>query len=438
MLNGWGNTSPAGGNGSQQEPVALLVAAQPSTATVWASGLQVDTRFRVSGLANTPEVIQTMLAYNPEAILLDAQLFSGPGPLTRFLVGVQAACYVVVPQGAPEEAINNMRGVPSVKGVFVGAINVVDVAGRIYVDTQSLRTQAPTMKAQWGGTQSAGMAGGLRVIAVWNRSGGVGKSTIAAGLALDAAQRGFKTLLVGLGVPDPLPVMLGLKAEPSISAWLGHPSPEGLQASIQKVGALDVVCGLQDVLREPQLAANPDCPESINKLAFYASYGGYSIIILDTPAAGPAPNAISASNNLVLVARPTFPDAVTSAEAFRVVTKKLAGQHTIGLGNIYTVLNQGRNGLLTSNEWHDAANTLCRNAQLSGFPPIVATIPDVPELPVAANAGRSPLASSDQFARPIHRLGDMLFGSKVGSDVDAAAEATQVIKLGPIRIRKGA
>ena len=155
-------------------------------------------------------------------------------------------------------------------------------------------------------------------------------------------------------------------------------------------------------------------------------------MILDTPESGPYLNAISASNTMIMVAAPMVDHAVITAEAYRMAFKRLRDQHRIGIGNIFVVLNRHRSGLLSSNEWHEAADAYTRAMNAGHFPPVAIVIPDVLDVQLAANAGRSPLSAGDDFATPIHRLGDMLFGSQTVSGKDNE----KVLKLGPFQIRR--
>ena len=94
--------------------------------------------------------------------------------------------------------------------------------------------------------------------------------------------------------------------------------------------------------------------------------------------------------------------------------------------------------MMTADEWHRAADAACRKMGLSiGFPPVVATIPYAPEVGIAQDNGRSALDSSDEFARPIHKLADMLFGGAAASSSVSRnqRESGNVIKLGPLKIR---
>jgi len=157
---------------------------------------------------------------------------------------------------------------------------------------------------------------------------------------------------------------------------------------------------------------------SISSLVTTAAYGGYAAILLDAPASSSlASNAVMSANTWVLVARPTLADAWASVDALRTVTQRAAGQHRIAPGNIFVLLNMRGSGMLSPNEWHQAADSACRKLGLAtGFPPVAAVIPFVPGVPLSQDAGRPVLDSDDEFARPIHGLADMLFGGTGPAD----------------------
>jgi cellulose biosynthesis protein BcsQ len=323
-----------------------------------------------------------------------------------------------------------------VRGVYLNDVNLSQVAGRIFSEVVALRNQAPTMGTPSKGYRTDRIAGGLRVISVWSRTGGCGKSTIATALALEASQRGIKTLLVGLSVPDiSLPTFLDLKTTPNLFGWLASPNLEsGIKTNVQSKGKLDVLVGLQDGIKEGELVKPPDDPASINQLVINATFGGYSVVILDTPVSGAYFNAISASNTMIMVSTPMIDQAVTSAEAYRMAFKRMRDQHRIGAGNVFVVINRFRPGLLSSNEWHEAADAYTQAMGIGHFPPVAEVIPDVPEVAFAANAGRNVLTAGEEFAAPIHRLGDVLYGDGGSS---SAHDQQRVFRLGPIRFRKG-
>jgi len=434
-MSGWGNNGHGESGG---DAIVLILAGPPARVTAWSQVFQMDSRFRVVTFATDPQDLQAKLAYNPEVILLDAVIFSSPDTLMQFLTRVQGAAYIVLPPGVTDAVARPIREMSAVKGVFVGDVNLTDLIARMVNDTAALRRQAPALsRPAWQqGGQTA--VTGLRVVTVWNRVGGSGKSTLAAALALDAAQRGLRTLLAGLSAPDvSLPVFLNLKTVPNLSQWLARPTFEdGIQPAVQRIGNLDVLVGLQDSLREKDLLQKPEEQTSINSLVIAATFGGYAVVVLDCPVSVVYPAAISASNTLVLVSTPTVDAAVATAEAYRVVFQKLSGQHRVGVGNVFIVLNRGRSGLLSPDEWHEAARTFAQSVGITGFPPVAAAVPEIPEVALTANAGRSVLTASEQFARPVHKLGDALFGAPAAG-FGQKDEGSAVVKFGPIRIRKG-
>ena len=435
----WTN-QPTPQGGGQDAPVSVLLAHKDmERTTAWYQSLQVDARFRVTSMANTPQDFRAKLASSPEIILLDATVFDGPSPLTEALTSVSGAVYLIVPGGVGAELIEQFKAIQSVKSVSVGDVNIADFMTRAYADALALRrTVSAISPTAWsGGAQRGGSgAGGLRIVTVWSRSGGTGRTTIAISLAQAVARRGLKTLLIGLGAPDVIPLQLGLRPEPNIVSWIANPNDEGLRSSIQSAGELHVLAGFPDILSESQGDRPAEASGSINELVTSAAYGGYSAIILDTPSAGGVtPRALSAANTWLMVARPTVSDVWMSAESFRTVTQKIAGQHRITPGNIFVVLNQRTNGMLTADQWHGAADAACRKMNLNvGFPPVMATIPHSIDVSLAQDSGRSALDASDEFARPIHRLSEMLFGGVV-VPVGQIAKDDGVIHFGPLKIR---
>ncbi|MBK8781687.1 MAG: hypothetical protein IPO22_07725 [Anaerolineales bacterium] len=64
----------------------------------------------------------------------------------------------------------------------------------------------------------------------------------------------------------------------------------------------------------------------------------------------------------------------------------------------------------------------------------MATIPHSIDVSLAQDSGRSALDASDDFARPIHRLSEMLFGGVV-VPVGEAAKNDGIFRIGPLKIR---
>lgn len=425
-------------------PVTVLLAGEVGPRLVaWQQAITMDARFRVAALANDPADFQAKLAYSPEVILLDALIFPGPQVLMQAVTSITGAVYIILPAtvasaGDAEirELPEKLKAIPAVKGVYIGDAPIADVLQRAYGDALALRRTVAAPAVWTTRPTGGGGVAGLRVIAVWNRAGGTGKTTIAAALGLAAARREIRSLLIGLDAPDLLPLHLGLKPEPNILFWFASPSDNGLKASLQQLGELDVVPGFPDILSE-ETGLKADERNSLASLATTAAYSGYAAIVFDVPAASSiASAAVMAANTWVMVARPTLADAWASVDAFRTVTQRAAGQHRIAPGNIFVVLNMRGNGMLSPNEWHAAADSACRKLGLqTGFPPVALTIPYLPAVPLAQDAGRPALDSSDEFARPIHNLADMLFGRVASGGDGRKGERGKRINLAGLTIR---
>ena len=425
MSDTWGPpTNQPTGN---ERPVAVLIGvnvADPRSA-VWQQSVQMDARFRLVAVANNNQDLQTKLAESPEVILLDVRILDGPQVLIETLTKMTAAVYVLLPAGLLESKEEKMRALPetikaisSVKQVYVGDMNIADFLTRAYGDALALRKTIAAPVAWSGHTGRQAAVTGMRIVATWNLVGGVGRSTITTALAQAVARKSIRSLLVGLDAPDLIPLHLGLKPQPeNILKWFANPTEAGMRNGLQTLGDLDVLAGFPDVWSlSDNIAkiASDDSPNSIRSLVVNtAAYSGYAGIFLDAPVAGIAPRALAAANTWIMVARPTLADAWASVDAFRTITQRAAGQHRINPGNIFVVLNMRTQGMLSPNDWHRAADQVARNFGCQmGFPPVAAVIPFIPGIPLAQDAGRPTIDASDEFARPIHVLADMLFGGQ--------------------------
>lgn len=395
------------------DAVTVLLAGPLPRLQAWYSALLGDARFRVTMQSNDPQDLNAKIVSNPDVLLLDAAIFPGPQPLLEFLPRYHGVAYVLLPPEATREVQDSVAQETCVKGVYKGDLNLIALLGDLYAAAVAQRQarRAASMDALWqsasAGTPGGQAAIGLRAIAVWNQAGGVGKTTIASNLAADAARRGIPTLLIGMGAPDDLPLILGLRPEPNLNHWRANPTPEGLRAAIQKAGTLDVLAGFPDILSEARALNTPlDAPESIPKLVLTAAYMGYAAIVLDAPPNALAGAAIAAANTLVLVARPSLEGVLRAVEAYRTVTERLAGEHHIPPQGVYVVLNR-TGGRMSAEEWHKAASGLMGGS----FPPITAQIPDDPHVGEAQDARRLPLDLADGFVRGLKPLSDLLFSS---------------------------
>lgn len=411
------------------EAITVLLAGPMPRLQAWYSALAADARFRVTMQASDPQDLHSKLVTNPDVLVLDGMIYPGPQPLLEMLTRYHGAAYVLLPMEASRETMEQMGQIPCVRGVYKGEINLHAIAGEMFAAASTQRQSRMTagMEALWNRPQGlgGGQPLGLRVVAVWNQAGGVGKTTIATNLAYESARRGLPTLLAGLGAPDDLPLILGLKPEPNINHWRANPSAEGLKLALQKVDTLDVLAGFPDVLAEARAINTPlEAPESIPKLVLTAAYMGYAVIVLDAPPSALASAALAAANTLVLVARPSLEGVMRSVEAYRTVVERLAGEHHIPASGVFVVLNR-TGGRMPVDEWHKAASALLGRP----FPPVLAQVPDDPRVGEAQDGRKMPLNLSEPFARGLKPLADALLSQGISPNGQDRRRAIEILGI---------
>ena len=439
MSNGWGITSPVT-NEVPGNPVQLIVAAPPHALNVLHQAFAADARFQVMATATTEEDLQAKLHLGPEAVMLDGTVFEGPHTMADMLASFQGVAYVVLPDDVPIEAVEAVQAIPAVKQVvFYSQANFPLMAGQLYDAVIAIRKVA--IAARGGNPafamfqRSAVRMAGFRAISVWNPKGGVGKSTVAIALAMEAANRNLPTLLVGLGGPDQNPLILGLKSEPNFNNWRMNPTPEGLKTSIQKMDILDVLAGFPDLVSMQSYKAETgiDEPESLVSFMHAATLAGYAVVVLDVSSQELAPMAIAASNTLILVSSPNIDGVLATIDGVRAVNDVLAGQHSIGRGAMYLVVNRYRNTTFTPKEVLQMGMNLRQD-----FPPLLAAIPDDPAIEEAINNRRPAYQYSEPLRQAMQRIGDALFApmpTRVQERQQVTGKKKRVINLGFMKLR---
>ena len=439
MSDAWGVYSPAA-NESPGNPVQLIVAAPAAALGGLHQAFVADARFQIIATATSEDDLRAKMHLDPEALVADVTLFESQFSMADALASFQGVVYAIYPDGAPIEAVEAVQNIPCVKmTVPYSQANFPLMAGQLYDAVIALRKVV--ISAHGGNPafamfqRSAVRMAGFRAVSVWNPKGGVGKSTVAIALALEAANRNLPALLVGLGGPDPNPLILGLKSEPNFNNWRMAPSPEGLKTNIQKLDILDALAGFPDPVSLQSYAAETgvDEPASLVGLMHAASLAGYAVVILDVSAQELAPMAIAASNTLILVSSANIDGVLGSIEGVRVVNDMLAGQHSIGKGGIHLVVNRYRDATYTPKEVMQMGMNLRPD-----FPPLLAAIPDDPAIEEAVNARRPAYQYSEPLRQATQRMGDALFAplpTQTKQRQQVIGRKSRVINLGFMKLR---
>ncbi len=427
----WGVSATASTN-----PISLLLAAPPDRAGPLVAAFSADPRFRVLATATSAPDARYKLALHPDALLVLAEVFPDFDALATALSGYEGAVFVLLPADTPPSVTAAVSELPPVQQVLTGEVNLPELAGRIYETLSAQqrlhRVSAASNLLQQNGHRAAMV--GWRCIAVWSLQGGVGKSTLSASLALEAAERRLPTLLTGLGAPDVLPLRLGFKRpEPNLLDWLANPTPEGLRLAVRQYDVLDVLAGFPD-----QAALDRYLPDAMSPatglpaLANTAAHAGYAVVVLDVSSPELAAPAIAAANTLLIVA-PATPDGLLAArEATRLAHQALAGRHAVPLSGIHLVLNRVRDSQLGPEE---VMRSLAQ--MLDAPPPLAAVIPDDPRVDVARVQFRPAYAFSEPLRQAARTLGDLLFAPlPAASTATRPAKPARVWRIGPFRIRR--
>jgi MinD-like ATPase involved in chromosome partitioning or flagellar assembly len=413
-------------------PVRLLIVAQPGRSQAFYAAFVADARYAVQAVATSAVDAKAKLALDPEAVVAEVVVFNGPVEFADVFAAYRGACFALVPAGLNQADASAVRAVRSVQTVVEGEPNFAVLAGEIYAAVVARRPATQATADGFLGSRSPNAAMvGWRAIAVWSPQGGVGKSTVALALALEATARRLPTLLVALAAPDMTPLILeGILPEPNILTWRVTPTVDGLRAAIQvhrKTG-LHILVGFRDPVALGSYEAQSG-PTGLANLAYSAAQAGYGILILDISAPEIAPPALSAANTLVLVARPDTPGVHSALQAIHLVKDVMAGQHAIPPEAIYLVVNRARDTTLRPEEVVNWGKGERRD-----FPALAAYVADDAGIELAVNRREPAYYSSDTLRAAARTLGNLLFPTVVTAPGEAARPA-RVIKLGPVRIR---
>jgi chemotaxis response regulator CheB len=219
-------------------PITVLLAAPTDRVRSWYQVLVNDERFKVlSYTADLAELDDKLVRVAPDALILDAAMFASADALQEMLANFDTtAVYVLIPEEADEQALQQVKRIPAVRAGFRGDLDLAREAAQIYDNVMSLKRAhsepppeapppQPAPEPQLPRVARQGANSG-KVVAFWSATaGGTGRTTLALALSVVAAQRGVDVLLLALSEPA-VSAYLRLPRVPNIMAFLSPDDDE--------------------------------------------------------------------------------------------------------------------------------------------------------------------------------------------------------------------
>jgi len=247
------------------------------------------------------------------------------------------------------------------------------------------------------------LAGVRNVIAVASGKGGVGKSTLAANLAIAFARAGMKTGLLDADIYGPsLPTLFGLRDKPAMR--------DGKIQPIEKFGVTAMSIGLLVDAQKALAWRGPMVMGAVRQLIGDVDWGALDVLVIDTPpGTGDAHLTLAQSKRLtgaVVVSTPqemALADMRRGAELFRSV-----GVPIIGVIENMAYFEDGAGGrhfLFGEGGAEKAAHEIGA--------PFLGALPIFPELRLASDEGE-PLAQRSPASAAVRAFDDLATKIRAG------------------------
>ena len=402
--------------------VILSAASQDELNRLYPAFLGDKGRVYVASMAATPGMLaENIQNVEAEVAVVDAELLAPQGEegILDFLSGALSglAAVVLLPPAMAGMA-GRVRNTDGVHEVMIKPVSYGELINRVYQIGISERTRlsaaAPAQVYLGQSPATSGHVGvaGLRVFAFAATKGGTGKTTLATNFAYRLASQGIRTLLMGFDIPDDVGVQLGLKKAPNSLDWFYRPNPESFKAGLQqKDGLLDVLLSPNDPVEAARIEKrDPNEPGTIVKLVDAARNHRppYAAIVMDLPPTETqwSIQPLMRATDVVLVLQPSVSDAVKLISTVRLLTGVFSPEYRVPREAIYAVLN----GVTEADNLTAGAIQNAVRDELDGFaPPVIATIPHVPQVRVEQNRHVLPVTRIDSFRHGIETMIDFYY-----------------------------
>ncbi|MCH8684591.1 Mrp/NBP35 family ATP-binding protein [Pedomonas mirosovicensis] len=224
-----------------------------------ATGRDIVSSGLVTGLTVRGEQVGFILEVEPAAARTKEPLREAAENAVRAMPGVKAVTVVLTAERPPEEARAAAHGhaAPAQHGS----------AGR------GAPSQQP---AQHGSARPAGIAQVERIIAVASGKGGVGKSTVAANVALSLAHLGLNVGLLDADIYGPsVPKLLGINQKPETDGKMLQP--------LEAFGIKAMSIGMLVDTDTAMIWRGPMATSALMQMMADVAWGPLDVLVLDMP-----------------------------------------------------------------------------------------------------------------------------------------------------------
>ncbi len=335
----------------------------------------------VATVSTEAETTQAVAEHRPDVVLV-----AGDADLARRIAQGNACAVVLASQDVSEEAwraaraggVRAMCGYPADYAEVRQAVEAIAAEERRVAALAGARTRR-VMVASAPEAEAAKALG--RAIAVFGTKGGLGKSTIAANLAVVLASRGLRVVAVDWDLASPdLATLYGVSADRTLADWAALPEGEDLDG--ERIESLltrhRTGVWLLPAPPDPMQAGGIDAAILTRVLTALQSFA--DVILLDLPTADLTSDAVATglrqADDVLYVVSPDRAAVAEAGHTLRALRQLSERDESVDLERWRLVISRApRTGGLPISEF----------ASRLGLRPIGSPLPDDPDVRSATN-----------------------------------------------------